>query len=235
MKKPINALLLSAGLGTRLKPLTLAIPKCLVEINNKPILEEWIDKLIKLNAKKILINTHYKAEKVDIFLNTQINKKVSLFKYHEEELMGTAGTLIANYEFFKSSTGILIHVDNYTQIDLSEILLAHQKRPKCCLLTMLTFNTKNPENCGIVKVNDQGIVQDFFEKESKYNGNIANGAVYLFDYNFLEWLVENYPKAKDFSTEIIPNLIGKIFTSHTNMTYIDIGTPEELNKARNLI
>ena len=66
--KPIRSLLLSAGLGTRLRPLTLDKPKCLVEINKKPILEHWIDKLENIGIQKVLINTHYLAQKVNDFL-----------------------------------------------------------------------------------------------------------------------------------------------------------------------
>ena len=71
------------------------------------------------------------------------------------------------------------------------------------------------------------------KRKKEFNGNIANGAVYAFDYDFLEWLDNNHKNAKDFSTEIIPNLLGKIFTFHTNLTYIDIGNHSALLKARN--
>ena len=74
MNKPIRALLLAAGLGTRLRPITLKIPKCLVEINNKTILEIWLDKLEKLNVEKTLINIHYMAEKVNKYLNEKYKK-----------------------------------------------------------------------------------------------------------------------------------------------------------------
>ena len=57
--KPIRAVLLAAGLGTRLRPLTLKTPKCLIEINKKPILQDWIEKLERINTQKVLINTHY--------------------------------------------------------------------------------------------------------------------------------------------------------------------------------
>ena len=68
MSKPIKSLLLAAGLGTRLRPLTLNKPKCLVEINKKPLLELWIDKLKDINTQGIIINTHYLADQVTNFL-----------------------------------------------------------------------------------------------------------------------------------------------------------------------
>ena len=84
MKKPIRVLLLSAGLGTRLRPLTLSKPKCLVEINGKPILEHWLDKLDNIGAEKVLINTHYLSEQVDKFIANQHNRNVEISKFYEK-------------------------------------------------------------------------------------------------------------------------------------------------------
>ena len=234
MQKPIRALLLSAGYGTRLRPLTLKTPKCLVKINKKPILEHWLNKLDYIGVENILINTHYLADKVNYFLDNQyfLNKKI--YRFHEEILLGTAGTLIANSKFFLNSIGIMIHTDNFTNMKLNNLVEAHQNRPNNCLITMLTFSTNNPKNCGIVEVDQEGIVQAFHEKVENPPGNIANGAIYIFENDFLDWLKNNHPKASDFSIEVLPFLIGKIFTYHTTMTYIDIGTIKALNEARSI-
>ena len=232
MTKAIRSLILAAGFGKRLKPLTIHKPKCLIEIDKKPILESWINKLEGINAEKILINTHYLADQVNYFLDKKFKNDKKIIKSHETELLGTAGTLIAHKDFFLNSTGIMLHADNFTNMSLFKILNAHNKKPKDCLITMLTFNTNNPESCGIVEVNNEKIVIDFHEKVKDAPGNIANGAIYLFDNNFLDWLTEYHPNAKDFSTEILPFLKGKIFTFHTNLPYIDIGTPKKLLEAR---
>ena len=232
--KSIRALLLSAGLGTRLRPLTLKIPKCLVEINNKPILEYWIEKLEKISVNQIIVNTHYLSHKVDLFLEKQKRKDINILNFYEDKLLGTAGTLIANYEFFSDSLGILIHADNFTNMDLKDLIESHKNRPKNCLLTMLTFDSSNPESCGIVEVDSNNIVQKFYEKQANPPSNIANAAVYLFEEDFMEWLITNYPHATDFSLDVLPNLLGKIYTFHTKMSYIDIGTQESLDKARKI-
>lgn len=234
MDKPIRALLLSAGFGTRLRPLTLNTPKCLVKVNNKPILEHWLTKLENIGVERILINTHYLAEKVNNFLDTYYSQNNKIHKFHEDELLGTSGTLIANSEFFINSIGIMIHADNFTHMKLNNLIEAHQKRPQNCLITMLTFSTNNPKNCGIVELDNKGIVQAFHEKVDNPPGNIANGAIYIFENDFLDWLIKNHPHAKDFSLEVLPFLIGKIFTHHTNMSYIDIGTINALKEARSL-
>ena len=74
--KNIRALLLSAGLGTRLRPLTLDTPKCLVKIRNKPILEYWIEKLENISVDQIIVNTHYLSHKVDLFLEKSKIEKI---------------------------------------------------------------------------------------------------------------------------------------------------------------
>ena len=232
--KKIRALLLSAGLGTRLRPLTLDTPKCLVKIKNKPILEYWIEKLENISADKIIVNTHYLSHKVDLFLKKHNRKDMKILNFYEDKLLGTAGTLIANYEFFADSLGMLIHTDNFTKLDLKELIDSHKNRPQNCLLTMLTFDTSNPQSCGIVEVDSNNIVQKFYEKHANPPSNKANAAVYLFEKDFIEWLISNYPKATDFSLDVLPNLLGKIYTFHTKMSYIDIGTKESLDKARKI-
>ena len=232
--KNLRALLLAAGYGTRLRPLTLSNPKCLINVNNKPILEDWLIKLEAIEAQKILINTHYLHQKVDQFLKTQTFRKPELINIFEEKLLGTAGTLLKNYEFFLKTTTIMIHADNFTTLDLKDLINAHYNRPKACLLTMLTFNCSNPSSCGIVKVNESNIVEGFFEKHSKPPGNVANGAIYLFEDELLKWMIKNCPHAEDFSTQVIPKLLGKIYAFHTKMPYIDIGTPSSLDEARRI-
>lgn len=234
MRKPIKSLLLSAGLGTRLRPITFKIPKCLVEINNKPIMGYWFDNLENINVDTVLVNTHFLREKVDKFIKNESNRKFKIITTYEENLLGTAGTLISNKEIFINSTCILIHADNFTTFNLKYLVDAHYKRPENCLITMLTFITKTPETCGIVEVDSSGVVQSFSEKSSNPPGNLANGAVYVFDDELLDWLIKNHPSAFDFSIDIIPKLIGKIFTHQTDQPFIDIGTKPTLDEARML-
>lgn len=234
MQKPIRALLLAAGFGTRLRPLTLKKPKCLVEINNKPLLEYWLNKLEDIGVKKVLINTHYLADKVNDFLDNHYLKNLKIQRFHENNLLGTAGTLIKKYKFFLNSTGIMIHADNFTNMNLTNLIEAHKNRPKNCLITMLTFTTNDPQSCGIVELNSKGIVMAFHEKVDSPRGNIANGAIYVFENEFLEWLIKEHPRAKDFSNEVLPFLLGRIFTYHTTKSYIDIGTIDALKRANSL-
>ena len=165
MNLPIRCLLLAAGLGTRLRPITNDHPKCLVTVGGKPVLEWWLKHLELIKCEKVIINTHYHADKVSDFLKNYNQAQLQVIEKYESKLLGTAGTLVANADFFQESTGILIHADNATDTDLNQLIKAHRNRPKCCILTMLTFTTDEPQNCGIVETDSDGVVQHFYEKK----------------------------------------------------------------------
>lgn len=226
----MRAILLAAGCGTRLRPLTNNIPKCLVPIKGKPLLAIWLERLTEAGIGPFLVNTHYLAEQVEVFIEASpCREQITLV--HEQVLLGTAGTLIANLDFFQGEDGMLIHADNYCLADFPAFVQAHLQRPPECLMTMMTFRTDNPSSCGIVEVDDQGVVIGFHEKVAAPPGNLANGAVYIFSGGFLKTIATEYQHATDFSTQILPLFIGRIYTCETKEFFIDIGTPEACSKA----
>ena len=235
MTQAFRALLLAAGFGTLLRPLTLQTPKCLVPIGGEPLLSRWLRKLEMAGCEAVLINTHYLSGKVRDFLRTWQVTTMAIKTVHEPELLGTAGTLLSNQDFFRNSTGLLIHADNAMAGDIKDFLAAHHQRQAHCLLTMLTFESDTPNSCGIVEIDSQQVVQAFHEKVPRPPGNRANGAMYAFDQEFLDHLNLMHNKPSDFSTEVIPNFLGRIQSWHTHHPYLDIGTPEALNQAQQLM
>lgn len=229
--KKIKALLLSAGFGTRLRPLTLKTPKCLVKVNGVPLLSHWLLKLEKLGCEEVIINTHYLSHKVLEFLDSYKSKKLKIITSYEKEILGTAGTLMKHIEFFENSTGLLIHADNYTNDNLTDFLNSHYLRPKNCIVTMLTFDTADPKSCGIVQKDKDGRVIEFYEKSDKDFGKCANGAIYVFDNEFIKMLKNLSYEIKDFSLDVLPLMIGKTFSFHTKEIFMDIGTEASLKKA----
>ena len=143
----MRALLLSAGFGTRLRPITNHTPKCLVPINGTPLLQIWLERLSAAGVQSFLINTHYLADKVKAFVEeSDFRKNIQLT--YEDVLLGTAGTLISNIDFFQGQDGLLIHADNYCLADFTAFEIAHNNRPLGCLMTMMTFRTDDPSSCG---------------------------------------------------------------------------------------
>ncbi|MZH03636.1 MAG: nucleotidyltransferase family protein [Nitrospinae bacterium] len=227
----MRTLLLAAGLGTRLSPLTDSIPKCLVEINNKPLLDYWIELLVKGGVTEILINLHYLHEKVRSHLaKHHLGKNITCV--YEEELLGTGGTLLKNKEFFANEPVMLIHADNLSHFDLHAFIQKYENREKEVEITMMTFNTTNPEECGIVELDERGIVVAFYEKIKNPPGNLANGAVYILSPSVLDYLSRLGKEEIDFSTEVLPHFLRRINTFHNEVYHRDIGTLESLTAAR---
>ena len=217
----MRALLLAAGLGTRLLPLTDTTPKCLVPIKGKPLLDIWCEALLAAGVTKLLINLHYKSEQVQQHLDSsKFSEFVELI--YEPSLLGTGGTLLANRKFFENQDGILLHADNYCEANISELISAHESRPSNCDLTMLAFRTPTPETCGILEVTENKILQKMYEKSSDDHGNLANAAFYILS----KKLIGELKDETDFSNEVIPKYLGKTLVVETSETFIDIGTPE---------
>lgn len=226
----MRALLLAAGLGTRLRPITYNTPKCLVPIKGKPLLAIWLDHLTASDIGPFLINTHYLASQVEEFVQTSSYRNQIELVY-ESDLKGTAGTLIANLDFFMGEDGLLIHSDNYCLADFSAFQQAHLNRPPDCLMTMMTFRTNDPSSCGIVELDDHGVVVGFYEKIANPPTNLANGAVYILSAELLGRLADDLYTVTDFSTQVLNRFIGQIFTYETNSVFLDIGTPENYAQA----
>lgn len=226
----MRALLLAAGFGSRLRPLTDFTPKCLVPVKGQPLLGIWLERLTQAGIGPFLVNTHYLAEQVDGFIeNSPYRERVELV--NETILRGTAGTLIANLPFFHRRDGMLIHADNYCLADLAAFERAHANRPTECLITMMTFRTENPSACGIVELDDRGVVVGFHEKVANPPGNLANGAVYILTAELLEKMNTEWRTAQDFSTEVLNRLVGRIYSYETAELFLDVGTPESYAKA----
>jgi mannose-1-phosphate guanylyltransferase len=226
----MRALLLAAGVGSRLRPITATTPKCLVMINGRPLVDYWLELLFKAGIERVLINTHWLAEQVDSYVaSSRWASKIDIV--HEKELLGTGGTVLANRDWFQRRSFMLAHADNLTDFDVTGLIAAPQKRPTGHLMTMLGFRTDNPRSCGILELNDRGTVITFHEKVENPPGNLANGAVYVFEPGIIDLIASLNTPIVDLSTQIIPGLVGRIFCVETKGYHRDIGTPESLRRA----
>lgn len=226
----MRALLLAAGMGTRLRPITDNLPKCLVPIHGRPLLDYWLENLFAGGIERILINTYWLADKVEAHVAASVwRSKIDLVS--ESSLLGTGGTILANREWFASEPFFVGHADNLTDFDLAELQAAHAARPAGCLLTMLAFTTDDPRSCGILELDRRGVVVRFHEKVSNPPGNLANAAVYIFEPEVIDIVASHSKPEVDLSTEVIPALLGRIFAVETTRYHRDIGTPESLRRA----
>lgn len=227
----MKALLLSAGLGTRLRPVTNSIPKCLVPIDGKPLLQYWLENLTKVGVDEFLINISYLHKQVEEFVNNS-EFKDNITLVYEDELLNTGGTVLENKNFFNNEAFMLIHADNLSFCNFNSFIDAHKNRPTNCDITMMLFKSDNPSSCGIVELDKNNIVKKFYEKISNPPSNLANGAVYICEPSIISFIETLNKKDVDFSIEVLPNFMGKINTYLNDIYHRDIGNLESYGMAQ---
>jgi mannose-1-phosphate guanylyltransferase len=146
-------------------------------------------------------------------------------------LLGTGGTVLANRDWFGNDAFLVAHADNLTDFDVPGFIAAHRNRPPGHVMTMLGFRTDDPSSCGILELDQQNTVLAFHEKVKNPPGNLANGAVYIFEPEVIADIARTGKAVVDLSTEIIPNYMGRILCVETAGYHRDIGNPESLRRA----
>jgi mannose-1-phosphate guanylyltransferase len=227
----MRALLLAAGFGTRLRPLTNTIPKCLVPIHGRPLLDYWLDNLLGNDAvESVVINTHYLAEVVEAHVAASPwRDRIDLV--HEPELLGTGGTLVACAAALGAGPALVAHADNLTDFDVSAFIAFHSGRPAGAAMSMLAFRTDAPRTCGILELDPHGCVIAFHEKVEDPPGDLANAAVYIVEPEITAFAAGLGKAFVDLSTEVIPHFLGRIAVMETSGYHRDIGNLESLERA----
>lgn len=227
----MKALLLSAGLGTRLRPLTDTVPKCLVKINGRPLMDYWLYALFGSGVERVLINLFYLSDQVLSYVeNSPWRDRIDLVK--EDALLGTAGTLRTNFEYFKDEPFLVAHADNFCLADFTAFIQNYSAQPKDILATMMTFRTADPSHCGIVELGDGHQVLAFHEKVEEPPGDLANGAVYIMSPRVLGILKRIAVETPDISIDLIPVLLPHIVSWENKNSHLDVGSFERLEAAQ---
>jgi len=230
----MNAFLLASGLGTRLRPITNSIPKCLVKINDTPLLKIWIEKLLNLDIKKIYVNTFYLSDMVIEFINNEYSKsKITLL--NETKLKGTAGSLVDNIDLFKDDDLLLIHADNFTSDDLKIYLKNFYEIEYPLEILLMTFYSKDVKNVGIVTTDPNNRIIRFDEKNPDVKAGNANAGIYCIKKSFLNKISSGYENSKNFVTDILIKNLDKCQIYNTKNFFVDIGNIENLKKAQDFM
>ena len=227
----MKAIILAAGLGTRLRPLTDDIPKCLVPIQGRPLLGFWLEALLGTGlVDEVRINTHHLASQVEAFAReSPWAERINLV--HEDVLLGTGGTVLAAREWLGGETFLVLHGDNLTDADIGALVEAHRNAGPDVLLTLLAFRTDRPRDCGILELDGGDRVVGFHEKVQDPPGNLANGAIYVVEPAVLDFMAGLRGPFIDFSTQVIPALLPRVLAVEDAGFFRDIGTPQALAEA----
>lgn len=227
----MKAFLLAAGYGTRLRPITNSIPKCLVPIHGQPLLGWWFQLLQKHSVTEVLVNTHHLPDPVRAYIKKFNQHKTGLVVYetYEPELLGSGGTIRANKNFVNGEDSFLIcYADNLTDVDLTAFQTFHHVHGG--LLSMALFHTNLPKQCGIAELDEAGRIIAFEEKPECPKSNLANAGMYIADCRIFNYLNSDKPLL-DFGKDVLPNLVGDMYGWHTDGYLIDIGTMENYRRA----
>jgi D,D-heptose 1,7-bisphosphate phosphatase len=231
MKFEAKAIILAGGLGTRLRPLTDTLPKCLVPIGDRPLLDYWVDALADAGIREARVNNHAHADQVRAYVEqVSASGRLRLDESYEPELLGSAGTIAANADLADGADAVVIvYADNFSDVDLKRMLAFHRSHDDP--FTMLLFRAPNPTACGIAELDEEGRVVSFVEKPKEPKSNLANGGVYVVDAEAYREIAAL--KAFDLGFEVLPKFVGRMRGWAWEGYHLDVGTHEALAKARN--
>lgn len=225
----MNALLLAAGLGTRLRPITDTVTKCLIPIQGKPLLEWWMELLERHGVRRVLVNIHHLPDQVRAFAATY-SGNIEITLVMEDKLLGSAGTIAANQEFFDGQDQFFIlYADNLTNVDLTALKKFNQAHP--APLTVGLFRPENPSACGIAELDSAGTIIGFEEKPQHPRGELASAGVFVGRPELLNYLQSALPPPFDFGGHVMPRLIGTMNGTKISGYLRDIGTHKSLQQA----
>jgi len=225
-------MILAAGKGTRLKSLTREIPKPMLEIGGKPILEHLINLLKKYGVNEIAMNLHHLKDAIKGYFGDGEKFGVRITYSYEEELLGSAGAVKKLEDFF-SGTFFVVYGDLFTNADLKKLLEFH--KDKSSQATIALYEVENPEECGIVGIDAENRIEKFIEKPAPCEvfTNLANAGIYVLEPEIIDFIPEN--KFFDFGRDLFPVLIEKkipLYGYPVKEYLADIGTADKYERAQ---
>jgi NDP-sugar pyrophosphorylase family protein len=201
----MKAMILAAGEGTRLRPLTDNTPKVLVEINGKPILEHNINLARQYGVRDIIINVCYKSDQIMNYFQGGAKFGVSIVYSREEELLGSAGG-VKKVEKELTESFFLLYGDNVTNCNLDNLLLAHQKNKTICTMAIhdMTKNKNSGIGRGRVLLNSDRSVKQFMENADEMS-NLVSAGSYILEPEIFKYIPEG--QKYDFGWDVFPSLL----------------------------
>ena len=200
----MKAMILAAGVGSRLDPLTRNLPKPLVPIVNKPVMEHIVELLARNGINEIMVNLHYHGDQIKKYFGDGKKWGVQISYSPEEELWGDAGS-VKRCESFFDETFIVIGGDDLADMDLKRLLKQHKEKKALCTIALSLVS--DPGEYGIVLINERGKISRFLEKPKGevIFSNMANTGVYVFEPEIFEFI----PKGEvyGFGNNVFPFLL----------------------------
>jgi mannose-1-phosphate guanylyltransferase len=222
----VKAVLLGAGYGTRLAPLTAIVPKILVPVAGEPLLARQLRYLAAQGVSETALNVHHLAPVVEEYLAT-MRPPLPVRLFSEEELLGTAGALLPMRSLLYDASFVVLYGDVVTDMNLGEL--------RRCLrgtATLSYYVSTETEGKGVLEVEEDGRIVGFVEKPA-VNGSARpiNAGVYALDPSILDLI----PERGDFGYDVWPRLLrtGSLYGHRTTAYVADVGSLEALGRVEN--
>jgi mannose-1-phosphate guanylyltransferase len=227
----MRAMVLAAGLGTRLRPITYEIPKPLAPILNRPVMEHILDLLRKHGFTDAIVNLSHLPEQIRERFGDGSGHGLSLSYSVEEELLGTAGGVRNVAEFFAGEPFVVISGDALTDIDLAAMREAHEANGGIATLALKPVS--DPREYGVVILGDDGRIQGFQEKPDPAEAlsKLANCGIYIFGPEIFDYFPER--PFVDWATDVFPALLENDVPFHgheIDAYWNDIGSLDEFRQ-----
>ncbi len=226
--KPSKAIILAGGKGTRMKPMTNFLPKPMLRIHDKPILEHNIELLKRHGIKDIIISIGHKGDKIKEYLGDGTQLEVNITYVEESAPMGTGGPL--NLLKGKiNNTFVLLNGDELKDIDIEDMFMFHRKNKGIATIALTTV--EDPSKYGVAVMNGNKIMT-FIEKPSKKQipSKLINAGLYILEPEVLKIVPEGFSMIEnDVFPKLASNeqLLGYVFSGQ----WFDTGTPDRFSQA----
>jgi mannose-1-phosphate guanylyltransferase/mannose-1-phosphate guanylyltransferase/phosphomannomutase len=224
----MKAMVMAAGLGTRLRPLTYEIPKPMVPVANRPVIELILRSLATGGVTGVVCNLHWFPEAIEARLGDGSDLGVSLTYSHEEELLGTAGGVRNVRDFFGDEPFLVMAGDALTDIDFAALAAAHGQNDG--LATLAVKKVTDTQEYGVIVTGSDGRIQGFQEKPDPAEAlsDLANCMIYALSPE----IFDHFPDmdAPDFALDVFPALLNgdvPFYVHETEGYWNDVGSPTE--------
>ncbi|GMB07623.1 sugar phosphate nucleotidyltransferase [Thermolongibacillus altinsuensis] len=226
----MKAVIMAGGRGTRLRPLTCHVPKPMVPVMNKPVMEYSIEWLKKFGITEIAVTVQYLSDKIQHYFGDGSRFGVHLYYFEETTPLGTAGS-VKHAQSFLDDTFVVISADTITDFNLAEAIHFHFSKKS--IATILMHHEAYPLSYGGIITDQNGKIQRFVEKP-KWNevySDTVNTGIYIFEQKIFEYMEEAIHY--DFGQHLFPTLIESgenLYGFLGNGYWSDIGAIEQYHQ-----
>ncbi|MDY6836271.1 MAG: nucleotidyltransferase family protein [Chloroflexota bacterium] len=232
----MKAMILAAGEGTRLRPMTIYKPKVLLPIGDVPLIHRTLLWLKRFGITDVAMNLHHLGDAIQNDLHDGSDIGMRITYSQEEVLLGTSGGVRRMKDYF-GATFAVIYGDVYTNLNLQDMVAFHKS--KGAIATLAVSERPNPWELAIVQLDKEGRIIHLIEKPpaSLNVGNLANGGVYILEPAILNYIPSE--GSSDFGYDIFPNLLNLKESVYAYVLgpqeyLVDIGTPKGYHQANQL-